>query len=151
MAWSASTSIAERFVKDGDVLRFPIVDTETIYKGDMVRVNANGEATSTSTPAEGDMFVGVARETVDNTADGEYITVDTTGVFSFTKDTPAQSDVGCIAYVDPTGNQGTVVVAAGTGAGSGIVVGGVIGLDPNDSTKLRVKLTPMLSLGAAAG
>ncbi len=150
MTWAALTSPVDRCSRDGKYLRFPIVDEETIYKGDMVRINADGEATSTGAPAQYDMFVGVALETVDNTDDGEYVTVATRGVFSFTKDTPAQTDAGCLAYIDPTGNQQTVVLSAGTGAGSGIIVGGVIGPDPNAATNLLVMLRPMLSVGAGA-
>ena len=149
MAIAASTVPAEVNPQEGEILRFPIVDTETIYKGDIVRVDSNGEATSTGAAGAGDMFVGVAMETVDNTDDGEYIKVYTSGVFPFTKDTPAQTDVGRLAYNGIATNQQTVLVEAGVGTGSGIIIGAVVSLDPDDSTRVLVKIQPGLTCGIA--
>jgi predicted RecA/RadA family phage recombinase len=122
----------------------------------MVRIVAAGTATSTTAPAIGDMFVGVAMETViyDATIATQYVRVYTSGVFPFTKDTPAASDVGCLAYVDQATNQQTVVVAQSTtGDGGGIIVGAVVGLcsteNPSNTTEVFVKICPGLTVGLA--
>jgi hypothetical protein len=149
-AYTALTKPSDCFRKPGDIISLPMVNTEVIYKGDMVRILASGEATSSTAPAQYDMFAGVAIETVDNADDGKYIKVCTTGVHSFTKDTPLQEDVGCLAYVAVAANQQTVLIADGAAAGGSVTIGAVVGLDPKVSTKVRVLIRPFLTLGDAS-
>jgi hypothetical protein len=152
VAVAASTVPVETNAKEGEILRFPITATESIYKGDMVRIVAAGTATSVTAPAAADMFVGVAMETViyDATIATQYIRVYTSGVFPFTKATPAQADVGCLAYQDAATNQQTVLVAAITGTGNDLIVGAVVGIDPDaPTTRVLVKILPGMNLALA--
>ena len=153
MSIAASTVPVDLQSQDGEILRFPITTTESIYKGDMVRIVAAGTATSATVPVAADMFVGVAMydEVYDATkSQPQYIKVQTSGVFSFLKTTPAQTDVGCLAYDAIAANQQTVLVAAGAGTGSGIIIGAVVRIDPEaTATRVLVKIQPGLSCGVA--
>ena len=81
MAWTASTAKRDTKKSPNGLLSGPMADNEVIYKGDIVRSIASGYWSSQAAPATGDMFVGVATETVDNTGTGhaagaKNITVD---------------------------------------------------------------------------
>ena len=67
MAWAATTVATDPARKDGQVISFPMADNITIFKGDMVRIIASGYVLSGTAPAAGDMFAGIAMETVSNT------------------------------------------------------------------------------------
>ena len=155
--WTATSSIRETRRQDGRILALPMEDNVTVYKGDLVRLNAAGFATSTSAPAAGDVFAGVAYETIDNTTTGhaqggKKVRVETTGVHSFKKSVPAATDRGVTVYggaSDATNDQQTVYDSQGTHA---VVVGKVVDyLDPDtgaaSTTEERVLIQPF---GAAA-
>ena len=154
MSWSALTTPQERYHKDGAVLALPMVDAVTIYAGDLVRITAAGYATSTDAPATGDMFAGVAMETVANTATGhaagsKNIRVYTSGVFSYPKATPLQEDVGSLVYggaSDSADDQQTVY--ASTAGAHEVLVGTVVGLDPDNALNVLVKIFPFRAISA---
>jgi len=124
-----------------------MVDTEKIYKGDLVRINADGEWTSSGAPAAGDMFAGIAIETVDNTVDGHNIEVDTKGIFQLTLASAAQADVGTLVYggaSDAANDQQSVYSSAGTHS---LLIGAVVGLG-NIANSVRVKILPLRYVSA---
>ena len=151
MSVAASTVPRELYAEDGEILALPMTASETIYKGDIVRIVTAGTVTSTVAPAAADMFIGVAMETKTYVDATTKIRVYTSGVFSFIKATPAQTDVGCLAYQDAATNQRTVLVAAITGAKNDLIVGAVVGIDPDKpTTNVLVKIQPALNLALAA-
>jgi hypothetical protein len=148
MAWTATTAAVDTDYEDGIILSLPMVDNKIIYKGDLVRITAEGYASGSSTaPATGDMFIGMALETVDNTktghaTGGKSVRVVTEGTVEVFKGTAAITDLGCLAYNSVTVDAQTVDVSAGTHA---CLVGAVVGLVYSkdkvaDTTKLRIKL-----------
>lgn len=151
-AYTALTTPSDTLVKAGDIISIPITDGETIYKGDIVRIVAAGTATSQAAPAQYDMFAGVAIETIVCTAgSGKSIRVQTNGVHSFLKSTPAQADVGCLAYVAVVGNEKTILLAEAGAAGGSVSIGAVVGIDPESpTTKVRVLLRPFITVGDAS-
>lgn len=142
MAWSATSAPADVKEQQGVLVKLPIVSGETVYKGDIVRINGNGYATSTGSPAAGDMFAGIALETVDNSGGGKSVLVRTEGVYDFTKASATQTDVGTLCYLGD--NQQTVVL---TESQPTVLVGAVVGI-VNSST-VRVKIISGLDIASA--
>lgn len=160
MAVAASTVPVEVYARDGVTVTLAITASETIYKGDMVRIVAAGTATSTTAPATLDIFAGVAMETVTQSSATPTVRVYTTGVFSFalqeagSAHTPAQTDVGCLAYQQSSNagvpNQRAVGVAAETGTHNDLIVGAVVAIDPEaPTTNVLVKIQTGLNLSIA--
>jgi len=151
MSVAASTVPAELYAKeDGDIVAYPMLSGTTIYKGDIVRIIAAGTATSVTTPAAADMFVGVAMETVVDVGGAMKIKCWTSGVCSFIKDTPIQADVGCLAFNAEAGNQQTVLVAVGATTGGNLIIGAVVAIDPEKpTTNVLVKIQPGLTVAIA--
>jgi predicted RecA/RadA family phage recombinase len=154
MAWAATTVATDPARKDGQVISFPMADNITIFKGDMVRIIASGYVLSGTAPAAGDMFAGIAMETVSNTDSGhaagtKSILVDTEGTFAIPKATAGIADVGTLLYIDDDADQSAAAVQIGSGGLThDVLVGSAVGLVYDETTvpptvsttKLRVKL-----------
>jgi len=160
MAWTATTTPVDRRSRPGDILSLPVVTAVTIYKGDFVRLTTAGYAVSTTAPTTGDMFAGVAMETVANTgaSGAKRIKVRCKGVFSCTlsdgsgaAETPTQSHVGTLAYLDndSDGLYRAVSTTATDGNGKLLKVGAIVGMDAAAGT-VDVILRPFRSIGLAA-
>jgi hypothetical protein len=125
MAWTATSKA--RDVKrqgGGQIVSLRMKLSETIYKGDIVRIDkTTGLVTgslATAGLATGDVFAGIAAETkTAHAALVTYINVYTTGIFEFnTLDTAAVGDIGEVIYEDSAGNTtqgGSYCVLAATG------------------------------------
>jgi hypothetical protein len=150
MGWTATTVPAEPYGKDGEIISYPMADNVAISKGDIVRVVAAGYADSTTEPAEADMFVGVAMESVDNTLTGhaaglKSVRVWTTGIFEFDATGMAQTDVGTLMYIDhEAGDQKTVKSA---GVAPSLEIGTCVGII--SATRIQVKIRPQTAVAAA--
>jgi len=156
-SFTATTTPKDTFHEEGRRISFLMEDATTIYKGDLVRINADGYAVSREDAAVGDMFAGMACETVVNAGavGAKSILVDTEGVFQVFKATAAITDIGshAVCSTGGTADPQTVTCAAAAYTAVGIpgntdavVVGTVVGrvLDPltkvADATRLWVKL-----------
>jgi len=105
----------------GDALvgRLTILDTEVIYKGGIIAVDASQEVQMASDTAALQV-VGVAPETVDNSLDGETLAPPLTGIFRFNNATSGaaltRAHIGKPAFVvddNTVGNTSTHKVVAG--------------------------------------
>lgn len=153
MTFVASTAARETQRKDDKILSIPMMDNVSIFKGDLVLIDATGYARPVyATGTTADTFVGVAMESVDNTLTGhaaglKSIRVYRDGSFIFTKASAAQTDVGIAVYTDVSaaGTPQTVLTAASKASFVGIVTEYV------DATHVRVAINTndILNLGAA--
>jgi len=128
--------------RDGQVIAFEMAAAK-IYKGDIVRVDTTeGYANSADDLSAGDMCVGVALDTVDNSlgsAGDKKILVDTEGVISLLKGTPAKTDAGTWA-LQATTNQQTVTSGAIETTGT-VTVGAILGIAEDDMTATKLSAT----------
>lgn len=132
MAWSATSAPRDPKYQQGKIIALPMAAT-TIYKGDIVRINASGYAVSTADLAVGDMCAGIALETKTcGTAGADTIQVQTEGVVQLKKATPAQTDVGTFA-LHSADNQQTVTSATAEATNS-VTVGTIVGIPIDDIT-----------------
>jgi hypothetical protein len=124
-------------IHDGKQARVPVAASTTIYKGTLVSIDADGYLTD-AVDTSAFFFVGVAAETVDNSAgsDGtKDCTVWLEGAFIFTCTNDAVTDR--FKHVYATDNQ-TVSTTATTNVGA---VGRIIGINPGGvDNKVIVKL-----------
>lgn len=118
----------------GEVLSFVVKDNEVIPEGALVSVDSNGELVN-ATDASGDVFVGVADETVDNSDDGLECKVRVGGVIDVvSRLSAAATNVGDLVYAFD--NQ-TVDLAGNLT--NDVLVGRIV--EVVSSSKLRVGLT----------
>ena len=144
MSWAATTAKFDTAKSPNGLLSVPMADNEKIFKGDIVRINAAGYATSAGTPATADMFIGVATESVDNTvtghtAGGLNITVDAErgSIHTFKFASGGITDRGTLAYLDVATDAQTVIGSAGTHA---VTVGAIV--EYISATRVRVAIDP---------
>lgn len=126
----ALTQAYENFEKPGLVVSYKITNAK-IFKGALVGVNANGHLCAMSHAAAGLKFVGVANETVDNSAGAageKSLNVTKCGSFVFKAAsgyTPAQADLGKEVYA----NTDWEVQVAATGLTNLYKVGTIVGVE----------------------
>jgi hypothetical protein len=139
MGWTATTTPREANRKDGKVVALPMVTAETIYKGDIVRsIAASGLVTSSGAPATGDVFVGIASETVKVATALQLIKIEQEGSYDFTCASFATANIGDIAYLDVATNQQTVASSSGTHA---VAIGTIVSVNlVTSATSCRVKI-----------
>lgn len=98
---AALTKPYESFERPGLVTAYKMASIK-IYKGALVGVNSSGLAVAMAHGTASLRFVGIANETVDNTANsGKTLNVTKSGSFVFapyTGYTPAAADVGAEIY-----------------------------------------------------
>lgn len=155
MSFAPSTIAREAQRKDDEVLSIPMADNVVIYKGDLVLADATtGLAKPVyATGTTADCFMGVAKETVDNTLAGhaaslKSVRVHRTGSFVFDiAATASQANVGAAYYTDVSaaGTPHTVIAGASKASLVGICTEFI------DATHIRVAIVTndILNLGAA--
>ncbi|MEN6521269.1 MAG: hypothetical protein ABFD46_08995 [Armatimonadota bacterium] len=132
---TATTTARESKRKDGELIAYKMAAVK-IPKGALVNINAAGFATNASDTA-GETFVGVAYETVDNSAGAagdKEIRVETTGTFVFADggSNGAQTDLGIeFKIVD---NQTVTDAATTNNIKAGVCVESV------DTTNVRIRI-----------
>ncbi len=154
MTFAPSTIAKETQKRDDDLLIVPVLDNVVIYKGSLV-VSVGGYASSVyATGATGDVFLGVAEETVDNTVVGhasgfKSIRVYRNGSFKFIKSggSAVQADVGAAAYTDVSAAGGANYITLTNATHDSYV--GII-TECVDSTYLRVSIKTNDILNIAA-
>lgn len=82
-----------------------VLDAEIIYAGNMVVLNTSTLEASEATSTSGFVVLGVATETVDNTDDGEEVTMISTAIHGMDKvGTITRANIGDLAYVEDAGS-----------------------------------------------
>jgi len=82
-----------------------VLDTEIIYPGNMVVLNASTLEASEATSTSGFVCLGVATEQVDNTDDGETVNFISTAVHGMDKiGTITLDDIGKEAWIEGAGS-----------------------------------------------
>ena len=115
----------------------PMSDVK-IFEGSVVFVNSSGKALWTA--SSGAPFLGVARETVDNTANtGKEISVLTEGVYEFTSSSLTGADIGKTVYLNTSANPNTVSVTKPSTSGALIAPIGKI-VKVNSATECMVRI-----------
>ena len=142
MALAAAKEIVEQ---EGKLLSLPVVGSDIIYKGALVKIDANGFLAPCA-PEAGSNFAGIAYETVDNSAGAsgaKNCRVITEGVFDLLVSGLAQTDVGSKVYA--TDDE---VVTITEGTTSKQIVGTIVKFV--SATKVLVKLQSFSGIGASA-
>lgn len=121
---TARTASYESKWQPGDLLDFPVIAAEIIYKGTPVFIKAaSGHAFSndgtTNTLAAGDVFVGIAEETIDNSAGAAAavnIRVRRRGIFQLPiAGTVTQAKHGDPVYVNNVSDDSTATLTSDSG------------------------------------
>lgn len=140
--------------KPGDVVSYPVAAAASkIWKGAPVFINSDGLAYSndgtTNTLTNGDMFVGWADDTVDNSAgaaSAEYIKVRATGtVVVPIAATAAQTSVGINVYVNNTSDNALVTLTSHA-SNPQVTVGQI--LEIIDATHVRINTAGVYTVAA---
>ncbi len=120
---SAKTSANDAVRKDGIIVAYKMAASEVIYKGWPVLLNAAGYAFTndwtTNTLANGDTYLWVCQETMDNSAgaagDKEVVVV-RTGTFIMTiDDTVTQANVWDEVYINNVSDDALITNTSDTG------------------------------------
>lgn len=141
MALSANAEIIEQ---EGTLLAMPVVASDIIFKGALVKVNAAGHLAPCA-PEAGSQFAGVAYENVDNSAGSAgalSCRVITEGCFVLKGSGLAQANVGDQVYA--TDDE---VVTVTEGTGSKQKVGKIVKF--LSATVVLVKIEAFSGVGAA--
>lgn len=142
MALSANKEVIEQ---DGKVLSMPVVASDIIYKGALVKINAAGFLAPCA-PEAGSNFAGVAYEHKDNSAGAAgalECRVVTHGCHVLTGSGLAQADVGSKVYATDDG-----VITTTEGTTSKQIVGTIVKF--LSATEVLVKIQPFSGTGASA-
>lgn len=83
----------------GDIKRYLMTASTTIYQGGMVCLDSSGTAIPAAIASGNSNVVGVATETVTSAASGSYYIHAQEGLFRMAGSTMAQTDVGELAFV----------------------------------------------------
>jgi len=119
--------------KDGEIVSYPILATEVIYKGALVVDLGTGYA-SAGTDASGNVFLGVAVEKKDNSTGSDAdlaVRINKKGTYVFSKTSAVQTDVGLPMYI--TDDQ-----TVATSSSYSILVGYCVSIP--DSSHVRVRI-----------
>ena len=154
-SFTVETAANERYRKEGEILAMGMHDNVKLYKGDIVLADAT---TGLARPvysggAQGDTFMGVAMESVDNTtsghtAAGKTIRVYRTGSFQFYKASAAIGDVGLAAFTLPDASTGATN-AVGASATKCSRVGMIEEYVDATHVRVRIDVTDPLVIGIA--
>ena len=118
---TARTSISETDRKDGVIQSHPMVDGQKVYKGSPALIDATSGLLQTNdgttiTLANGDLFAGIALETVDNSTNDQACRVHRKGTFLVDiSDTIAQANVGDEVFVNNVTDDSTLTNTSDTG------------------------------------
>lgn len=125
--------------REGDLFNFPVATNVKLYGGGLMMMNATGYVTK-GAAATGQICVGRAEETVDNTggADGAKTVNVRSGVFKFANSAAADliaiAEIGDNCYIV---DDATVAKTDGTGTRS--VAGKIVGVE-SDGVWVRMGL-----------
>lgn len=121
---TAKTQNTDAVRKDGIMISCPMLAAEIIYKGTPVFAKASGGLAfsndgTTNTLANGDVFLGISVEEVDNStgaASAEYVRTYVEGNFLLPiSDTITQDNVGDKVYVNNVSDDSTTTITSDTG------------------------------------
>jgi len=119
--------------KDGEIIRYPVLASTTIYKGALV-VDLDTGYASAGDDASGATFLGVAVEKKDNSSGSDAdkaVRVNKKGTYVFSKASAVQTDIGVAMYIS---DDQTVATSSSYSILAGYCV------DVPDSTHVRVRI-----------
>jgi hypothetical protein len=131
------------------------ITADTFYKGALVFADATNGKAQVSTPAAGDVFLGIcAKQVVAETDD--LVDIYTGGLWAIPFVGAAEGDVGDVCIVDvgttPTDNPAeTVTGADATLAANDLLIGKIIAIDIEEITSGWVQLRPGWLYSATLG
>lgn len=138
MAWSNTTAPRYKGVAEG-AQSYQKLGAYSVFEGSIVL--ATGGYAGAFVPAASQPYLGVALETVDNSAGSngdKSILVAHTGVFSFKTSGATQADLGKLVYLD-AGSSGTPISVTTSDPGANDVkVGRIIEVVSATEVKVRV-------------
>jgi len=129
---------------------------DTFYKNALVFADTAGTA-QVSVPDAGDYFLGICAEQVTTTAAGDLVDIYVDGLFAIAFETPAEADVGDVCVVDisdggRTDNQTDAMTGAdATLANNDILIGKILAIDAEETTRGWVQIQPGWIYSAALG
>jgi hypothetical protein len=129
----AATAKVDSQRKDSDLISYKMGAVK-IYKGTLVVVRADGYAYPARNSTATDVFIGVAYETVDNSAGAagdKEVLVQTTGTFVFAKTTAVIADVGLAHYAS---DDQTIYQTSANNQ----LVGYAVGLEDTGHLRIRI-------------
>ena len=130
---------------------------DVFYKNAIVYADAAGTAQVTAPAgAGGDYFLGICAEQVTTTAAGDLVDIYVDGLFAIAFLTPDEADVGdvCVADISgtPTDNQADLETGAdATLVGNDILIGKILAIDAEETTRGWVQIQPGWIYSAALG
>ena len=142
MALAANVELLEQ---EGKLLSLPVVASDIVYKGALVKINAAGYA-APAAPEAGSNFAGVAYEKVDNStgaAGDKEVRVVVERCFALAGSVFSQADVGSKVYATDDG-----VITTTEGTTSKQIVGTIVKF--MSATEVLVKLQAFSGVGASA-
>lgn len=151
---AAKTAAHDTIRKEGAYVAYPIkASAPKIWKGAPIFINSAGHAYAndgtTLTITNGDMFVGVSDDTVDNSAGAagdNYVRVWAEGIVAMPiAATAAQTDVGQNVYVNNATDDALVTLTSDTGNPQ-VTVGKIVEI--LSTTSVYVALTGVYSVAA---
>ena len=119
--------------KDGEIIRYPVLASTTIYKGALV-VDLDTGYASAGADASGAIFLGVAVEKKDNSSGSDAdkaVRINKRGTYVFSKATAVQTDIGLPMYI-------TEDQTVATSSSHSILAGYCV--DVPDSTHVRIRI-----------
>jgi hypothetical protein len=154
MPYSTTSVARETEYQDGKVVAVCVKTGEVINKGDIVIIKAADglayKAFAAASCAAGDMFAGIAYESMTSTADTDVVRVWTVGIHNMVGAGLSQSDVGAKVWHDAgtTGAPNAITTSSGDAAHTCAV--GVIASVPS-ATTARVRIDGYaMSIGGIA-
>jgi len=133
------------------------VGADTFYKGALVFGDAaNGKAQVTQ-PAAGDVFLGICAKQVVATAADDLVEIYAGGLWALPIETPAEGGVGDVAVVDiddagRSDNATDAMTGAdATLAANDILLGKILAIDVEETTRAWIKLQPGYIYSATLG
>jgi len=133
------------------------VGADTFYKGALVFGDAANGKAQVTTPAAGDVFLGICAKQVVATAADDLVEIYTGGLWALNFETPAEGDVGdvCVVNIDDAGRSDNVTDAMtgadATLAANDILIGKILAIDTEETTRGWVLLQPGYIYSATLG
>ena len=147
MAMTADADHPHKGNLDDHKIAVKAVGGDTFYKGALVYADAATGKAQVSTPAAGDVFLGICAKQVVATAADDLVEIYTGGLWALNMTTPVEGDVGDVCCMDVTGTPTDNAADAVTGvdatlAANDILIGKILAIDIEETTRAWVMLEP---------
>lgn len=143
MSMSAKTLPHDTEQKEGEIVAYELTDGQEILKGSPVFLDATTKLAftndwTTKAITAGDVFVGIAVESVDTTEDDTHVRVYRKGTHLMKGTSVATTTLGKKAYINNTVDNDEVAFAATTSGQPQVIIGAVVEIE--SATQARVAI-----------